>query len=107
MRYGRRVVLVEAEERGGAGRSPAVMAAVGFLGGLVLGAALYAQQAHQHAGALFSRAPVRRYLALGYLRGQPSVDTVRLLRDYLDWEKSPRLRRRAQEVLRDVEADLA
>ena len=105
---GRRVVVIEAERAGGAGlRSPAVLAAAGFVGGLLVGAVLYAQQAHQHAGALFSRSPVRRYLALGYLRGQPSVDTVRLLSDFLDWEKSPVLRRRAQEVLRCVEEDLA
>jgi hypothetical protein len=101
----RRVIVIEAERNGG--RSAAALAAAGFVGGLVLGAVLYAHQAHQHAGALFSRSPVRRYLALGYLRGQPSVDTVRLLRDYLDWEKSHRLRRRAQDVLRCVEEDLA
>lgn len=101
----RRVIVIEAERDGR--RSAAALAAAGFVGGLVLGAVLYAHQAHQHAGALFSRSPVRRYLALGYLRGQPSVDTVRLLRDYLDWEKSHRLRRRAQDVLRSVEEDLA
>ena len=103
----RRVVVID---DGGAGRdgwAPAAMAGLGFLGGLLVGAVLYSQQAHQHAGALFSRSPVRRYLALGYLRGQPSVDTVRLLSDYLDWEKVAPLRRRAQDVLRCVEADLA
>jgi hypothetical protein len=103
----KRVMVVETGVAGRDGWSPLAMAGVGFLGGLLVGAALYSQQAHQHAGALFSRSPVRRYLALGYLRGQPSVDTVRLLSDYLDWEKSTRLRRRAQEVLRSVEADLA
>lgn len=102
----RRVLVVEAAAPEG-GRSPGLMAAAGFMVGVVVGAVLYAHQAHQHAGALFSRSPVRRYLALGYLRGQPSVDTVRLLRDYLDWEKSQPLRRRAQEVLRCVEDDLA
>ena len=101
----RRVVVIEAGRDGG--RSAVALAAAGFVGGLVIGAVLYSQQAHQHAGALFSRYPVRRYLALGYLRGQPSVDTVRLLSDYLDWEKLPVLRRRAQEVLRCVEDDLA
>ena len=100
----RRVLVIDT---GAGGPSPVALATAGFLGGLVIGAVLYAQQAHQHAGALFSQSPVRRYLALGYLRGQPSVDTVRLLRDYLDWEKSHRLRRRAQEVLRCVEEDLA
>ena len=88
------------------GRTPATLAALGFVGGLLVGAAAYAQQAHQHRRALFSPNPVRRYLALGYLRGQPSVDTVRLLRDFCAWERNPRLRRRAAEVLRCVEADL-
>lgn len=104
MAYRRRVVVVDT---GRTERSALAMAALGLLGGVVVGAALYAQQAHQHARALFSRSPVRRYLALGYLRGQPSVETVRLLRDYLDWEEQPRLRRRAQDVLRCVEDDLA
>ena len=90
----------------GVGRAPTALAALGFVGGLLVGAAAYAQQAHQHRRALFSRNPMRRYLALGYLRGQPSVDTVRLLRDFLEWERSDRLRRRAAEVLRCVEADL-
>ena len=103
----RRVVVIEAGSGRGRGRSAVAWAAAGFVGGVVLGAVLYAQQAHQHARALFSGVPMRRYLALGYLRGQPSVETVRLLRDYLAWEKSPRLRRRAQEVLRCVEDDLA
>ena len=110
MRREREVIVIESdggEDGAGGRRSPTLMAALGFAAGVVVGAALYAHQAHQHAGALFSRSPVRRYLALGYLRGQPSVETVRLLSDFLDWEKTPHLRRRAQEVLRDVEADLA
>ena len=101
----RRVVVIHGGDEDGP--SAAALAAMGFVGGLLVGAVLYAQQAHQHAGALFSRYPIRRYLALGYLRGQPSVDTVRLLSDYLDWEQSPRLRRRAQDVRRCVEEDLA
>jgi hypothetical protein len=102
---GRRVLVIQ--DPGEGFHSPGMLAAAGFAAGLVIGAVLYAHQAHQHASALFSGVPVRRYLALGYLRGQPSVETVRLLRDYLDWEKSPHLRRRAQEVLRCVEDDLA
>jgi hypothetical protein len=101
-RTGWRVV----ERSGGAGRAPGTLAALGFVAGLLVGAAAYAQQAHQYRRSLFSGSPLRRYLALGYLRGQPSVDTVRLLRDYCEWERSPRLRRRAAEVLRCVEADL-
>ena len=106
MAFRRQVVGVDARDSEEGGWSPLALAGLGFLGGLVVGAVLYSQQAHQHAGALFSSSPVRRYLALGYLRGQPSVDTVRLLRDFLAWEQSPRLRRRAADVLQCVEEDL-
>jgi hypothetical protein len=46
---------------------------------------------------------VRRFAALGYLSGRPSVDTARLLRDYIRWESHPILRRRGEQVLRQVE----
>ena len=51
--------------------------------------------------------PVRRFAAVSYLGARPSVDTVRLLRDYIRWEPHPLLRRRARRVLRVVEASLA
>jgi hypothetical protein len=35
------------------------------------------------------------------------VDTIRLLRDYQGWERQPALRRRAQAILRGLEATLA
>lgn len=82
-----------------------------FAGGLVaggLGGWLLAQRrfsTHQHD--LFSPRPLRRLGALGYLAGQTGVDTVRLLRDYLAWERQPVLRRRAQAILRGLEATLA
>lgn len=53
--------------------------------------------------SLFHSQPVRRLAALGYLRGHPSVDSARLLRDYLEWEELPLLRRRARRVLRRTE----
>jgi hypothetical protein len=34
------------------------------------------------------------------------VETVRLLRDYLAWERQPVLRRRAHAILRGLEATL-
>ena len=98
----RQVVIVEEAEEG----HPLLWALAGFLGGAAVGALVYSQQVHQHSTALFSRSPLRRALALGYLRGRPSVDTVRLLRDYIAWESNSRLRRRALDVLRCVEEDL-
>jgi hypothetical protein len=50
---------------------------------------------------------LRRLGALGYLAGQTGVDTIRLLRDYLAWERQPVLRRRAQAILRGLESSLA
>jgi hypothetical protein len=35
------------------------------------------------------------------------VATIRLLRDYLAWERQPALRRRAQAILRGLETTLA
>jgi hypothetical protein len=44
--------------------------------------------------------------ALGYLSGHPSVATVRVLKDYLAWEEHPALRRRAEAIVRRMEANL-
>jgi len=86
--------------------SHAAMALLGFLGGAAIGAAVWSQQVHQHRRGLFSRSPLRRLAALGYLGGQPSVDAARLVRDYMEWERLPALRRRAQQVLRQIERAL-
>ena len=50
--------------------------------------------------------PLRRLSALGYLSGHASVETVRLLRDYLAWEQHPMLLRRADAVVRRMDAKL-
>lgn len=81
-----------------------------FAGAALLGLAagwLVAQgrQAH-HRADLFSARPVRRFAALGFLAGQPRVETLRLLRDYLAWETVPMLRRRAGAIVRRLEARL-
>jgi hypothetical protein len=56
---------------------------------------------------LFSRNPLKRLAALGYLGGSPSVETARLLRDYVNWESRPELRRRGLRLLRRIESALA
>ena len=73
--------------------------AIGMTVGLLGWGALHLR--HRHS--LFHAKPVRRLAALGYLRAHPSVDSARLLRDYLEWEKLPLLRRRARRVLRRTE----
>ena len=75
--------------------------------GLVAGWWLGQQQLAAHRNALFSAHPVRRFSALGYLAGQDGVETVQALRDYLSWEQQPMLRRRAEGILRRLEATLA
>lgn len=78
----------------------------GVLGGFVAGFALWSRQQRVDRQSLFSRNPVRRLAALGYLRAQPDEQTVTLLREYLAWEPRPELRRRARRVLRRVERTL-
>jgi hypothetical protein len=60
-----------------------------------------------HRRDLFSPRPLRRLAALGFLAGQNEVETVRLLRDYLAWERQPMLRRRAEAIVRRMEATIA
>jgi hypothetical protein len=79
---------------------------VGVGVGAALGALLAQQSMGRHRRDLFSTRPLRRLSALGYLNGHPSVEAVRLLRDYLAWEQHPMLRRRAERIVRRMEAKL-
>jgi len=75
--------------------------------GLVAGVGLAQHSISRYRRALFSTRPLKRLSALGYLSAHPSVDTVRLLRDYVAWERQPMLRRRAEAIVRRMEAKLA
>lgn len=81
-----------------------------FAGGAVMGAVagwmLAQRRLERHRRDLFSGRPLRRLAALGFLAGQDGVETVRLLRDYLAWERHPMLRRRAEAIVRRMEATL-
>jgi len=77
-----------------------------FLGGLVLGAVVWSSQIRRSRRGLFSKSPVRRLAALGYLGGRPGVETARILTDYVGWERHPLLRRRAEFVLRRMRSAL-
>lgn len=81
-------------------------ALVGFAIGSIVGLLLAQYSMGKYREDLFSDRPLRRLSALGYLAGYPSVETVRLLHDYLDWERHPLLRRRATAVLKRMEAAL-
>jgi hypothetical protein len=93
------------EEDAGAGGL--TLLAAGFLGGLVVGTAVWAGALDLTRSGLFSPNPVRRFGAVSYLATRPSVDTARLLRDYVRWEPQPLLRRRGRQALAAVEAALA
>ena len=82
-----------------------------FAGGMTAGAVagwVFAQRRlSSHRRDLFSPRPLRRLAALAYLAGEGDVETVRLLRDYLAWERQPMLRRRAEMILKRLESTLA
>jgi hypothetical protein len=82
-------------------------ALLAFGAGALLGVALAQYTMGRHRRDLFSPRVLRRLSALGYLSGHSSVETVRLLRDYLAWEEHPMLRRRAQAIVRRMEEKLA
>jgi hypothetical protein len=86
-------------------KTKAAMIALGV--GALIGIVLAQYSMGRHREDLFSRRPLRRLSALGYLSGHPSVEAVRLLRDYLAWEEHPMLRRRAEAIVRRMEARLA
>jgi hypothetical protein len=82
------------------------LASIGFLGGLAAGLVVWGVQVERSRRDLFSRNPIRRQAALGYLGGQPGLETARLLTDYVRWEARPALRKRGQHLLRRMEAYL-
>lgn len=84
-------------------------AGLAALGAAAIGAAgvwLARDQMSRHRRDLFSPHPLRRLAALGYLRTEPSVDNVLLLKDYLAWEDQPLLQKRASTVLDEMEEAL-
>ena len=85
---------------------PLLGASVGFVGGLAAGVVLWSLQVHRSRRDLFSKSPVRRLAALGYLGGQPGVETARLLTDYVRWETRPALRKRGLALLARMNAYL-
>ena len=87
-------------------RSRGLLVAGGAVVGAAAGWVLAQRRLTFHRRDLFSPRPMRRLAALGYLAGQGGVETVRLLRDYVSWERQPVLRRRAETILRRLESNL-
>jgi hypothetical protein len=88
-------------------RRRGVWLAAATAAGFVAGALLAQRSMGKWRSALFSARPLRRLAALGYLSGHPGVEAVQVLRDYLTWEEHPALRRRAEAIVRRMEAQLS
>jgi hypothetical protein len=78
-----------------------------FASGFALGLIVWSSQTHRYRRNLFSSHPWRRLAALGYMRGQPSERNVRVLRDYVNWESHPGLKRRGTVLLRRMENSIS
>jgi hypothetical protein len=87
-------------------RSRTVVVAGGVAVGAATGWLIAQRRFAAHRRALFDRRADRRRAALGFLAGQGSIGTIRLLRDYVSWERHAALRRRAEAIVRRMEAAL-
>jgi len=87
-------------------RPRAAFVAAGAVAGVAAGWLLARQHLRRHRRDLFHPSPLRRLAALGFLAGNPGIEALRTIRDYLRWEPQPLLRRRAGYVLRRMEAQL-
>jgi hypothetical protein len=80
--------------------------AAALAGGVI--ALIVRDQIARHRRDLFSPRPLRRLAALGHMRREPaSVESIRVLRDFLAWEPRPMLRRRAGAILARMENEVA
>lgn len=87
-------------------RNTALVTALAFVGGVAVGLIVWSGQTRSARRHLFSRNRWRRLAALGHLRGQRTLSTVHLLRDYVAWEAEPGLKRRGSTILRQMEQAL-
>ena len=74
-----------------------------FIIGAVAGMLVWSGYMLRARRQLFGSSVVGRLAALGYVGGQPSIESARLLRDYVNWETRPRLRARGEQLLRRME----
>lgn len=75
--------------------------------GITAGYAWWTREQSARQRDLYSKRPMRRLAALGWVSGRPTVDSVLLLREYIGWEQNPVLRRRARRLLVRFENALA
>ncbi len=79
---------------------------VGLGLGATFGLVLAQHSVGRYRRDLFSARSLKRLAALGYLSGHASVDTLTVLRDYLQWEEHPMLVKRAEAIVRRMEEKL-
>jgi hypothetical protein len=84
-------------------RKTVAVTTLAFVGGVAMGLVVWSGQTRSARRHLFSSNRWRRLAALGHLRGQRSLSTVHLLRDYIAWEAEPGLRRQGSTILRQME----
>ena len=87
-------------------RSGKGFAAAGFAVGVLVGVLVWGRHMRRSRSTLFGDSPLGRLAAIGQLSNQPSVETARVLRDYVNWEQQPLLKRRGETALRKVELAL-
>ena len=86
-----------------AGITVLATAAAGALAALII-----RDQIARHRRDLFSPRALRRLAALGHVGKAPaSVDTIRLLRDFIAWEPRSLLRERALAIVARMEEEVA
>lgn len=71
--------------------------------GLLAGLWLARKYGHRHRASLFSPRAEQRRAALGWLSRRASPETLRLLRDYIRWERNPALRLKGETIVRRME----
>ena len=86
-----------------AGITVLAAAAAGALAALII-----RDQITRHRRDLFSPLALRRLAALGHVNKAPaSVDTIRMLRDFVAWEPRRLLRERALSIVSRMEEEVA
>jgi hypothetical protein len=86
-----------------AGITVLAAAAAGAIAALII-----RDQISRHRRNLFSPRALRRLAALGHMGREPaSVDTIRVLRDFIAWEPRKMLRERARSIMERMEDEAA
>jgi hypothetical protein len=84
-----------------AGITVLAAAAAGAIAALIV-----RDQITRHQRDLFNPRALRRLAALGHVSKEPAtVDTIRLLRDFVAWEPRKLLRERAKAIVERMEAE--